>query len=150
MGLDMYLTAKRYLSKYNPEDAKVRELVRAIDFGFSGEVEQVCFEAIYWRKANGIHRWFVQNVQEGVDDCKEYYVSTEELETLKGLCQQVLDDNSKAHDLLPPLSGFFFGGTDVDEWYLEQLQFTVHRLNVLLDLPRIKEHNINFYYSSSW
>ena len=32
MGLDMYLTAKRYLSKYNPEDAKLRELVSAIDF----------------------------------------------------------------------------------------------------------------------
>ena len=150
MGLDMYLTAKRYLSKYNPEDAKLRELVSAIDFGFSGEVEQVSFEAMYWRKANAIHRWFVSKIQDGVDNCAEYHVSTEDLAELRDICQQVLADPSKADELLPTQSGFFFGSTGIDEWYLEQLQFTVHRLNVLLDLPQVKEHNINFYYSSSW
>jgi hypothetical protein len=150
MGLDMYLTAKRYLSKYNPEDAKLRELVRAIDFGFSGEVEQVSFEAMYWRKANAIHRWFVNKIQDGVDNCAEYNVGTDTLVHLRDICKQVLADPSKAHELLPPQSGFFFGSTEVDEWYLEDLKYTVERLDVLLDLPQVKDHNINFYYSSSW
>ena len=150
MGLDMYLTAKRYLSKYNPEDAKVRELVSAIDFGFSGEVEQVSFEAMYWRKANAIHRWFVSKVQEGVDNCAEYNVDADDLAELRDICKQILVDPSKADQLLPPQSGFFFGSTEVDEWYLEQLKYTVDRLDVLLDLPQVKERKINFYYSSSW
>ena len=150
MGLDMYLTAKRYLSKYNPEDAKLRELVSAIDFGFSGEVEQVSFEAMYWRKANAIHRWFVSKVQEGVDNCAEYNVDADDLTELRDICKQILVDPSKADQLLPPQSGFFFGSTEVDEWYLEQLKYTVDRLDVLLELPEVKNHNIAFYYSSSW
>ena len=150
MGLDMYLTAKRYLSKYNPEDAKLRELVSAINFGFSGEVEQISFEAMYWRKANAIHRWFVEKIQDGVDNCAEYHVSTEDLSELRHLCNQVLVDPSKADELLPTQSGFFFGSTEVDEWYLEDLKYTVERLDVLLDLPEVKDYKINFYYSSSW
>ena len=150
MGLDMYLTAKRYLSKYNPEDAKLRELVSAIDFGFPGEVEQISFEAMYWRKANAIHRWFVSKVQEGVDNCAEYNVDADDLTELRDICKQILVDPSKADQLLPPQSGFFFGSTEVDEWYLEQLKYTVDRLDVLLELPEVKNHNIAFYYSSSW
>ena len=150
MGLDMYLTAKRYLSKYNPEDQKLRELVSAIDFGFSGEVEQVSFEAMYWRKANAIHNWFVREEQEGVDNCAEYYVDTDTLSELRNICNQILVDPDKADQLLPTRSGFFFGGTDIDEWYLNQLKYTVERLDVLLDLPQVKDHNIKFYYSSSW
>ena len=150
MGLDMYLTAKRYLSKYNPEDAKLRELVSAIDFGFPGEVEQISFEAMYWRKANAIHRWFVSKVQEGVDNCAEYNVDADDLAELRDICKQILVDPSKADQLLPPQSGFFFGSTEVDEWYLEQLKYTVDRLDVLLELPEVKNHNIAFYYSSSW
>lgn len=151
MGLDMYLTAKRFISNYNPEDADLRAGIMALDFGMSDmEVKEVSFEAMYWRKANGIHRWFVQNVQEGVDDCGEYYVTTEDLETLLGLCKQVLEDNSKAHELLPPQSGFFFGGTDVDDWYLEQLAATAARLETLLNMDAVKNHDVNLYYQSSW
>ena len=150
MGLDMYLTAKRYLSKYNPEDAKVRELVSAIDFGFPGEIEQVTFEAMYWRKANAIHRWFVEKSQNGIDNCAEYYVSTEELAELREVCNKVLVDPSRAAELLPAQSGFFFGSTEIDEWYLDALKYTVERLDVLLELPIVKENEVSFYYSSSW
>ena len=36
-------------------------------------------EVGYWRKANQIHKWFVDNVQDGVDDCGEYKVTKEQL-----------------------------------------------------------------------
>ena len=49
------------------------------------------FEQVgYWRKANAIHRWFVQNVQDGVDDCGTYIVTREQLEQLKAACERVL------------------------------------------------------------
>ena len=150
MGLDMYLSAKRYISKYDPKDAEVLQLVGAIDLGFDGEVREVSFEAMYWRKANAIHRWFVDKVQGGVDNCAEYYVDTEDLKELRYRCNEILLDPSKAKELLPPQSGFFFGSTDVDEWYLEDLKDTVDRLDVLLELPQVKDHNISFYYQSSW
>jgi hypothetical protein len=151
MGLDMYLTAKRYLSEYNPSDADLRAGIMAMDFGMKDmEVKEVSFEAMYWRKANAIHRWFVQTIQDGVDDCKEYYVSTEDLMELRRICNQILVDPDKADQLLPPQSGFFFGSTEVDEWYLEQMKYTVERLDVLLEMPDIKEHKIDLYYSSSW
>ena len=44
-------------------------------------------EIIYWRKANAIHKWFVENVQEGVDDCGEYEVTVEQLTELRDLCK---------------------------------------------------------------
>jgi hypothetical protein len=43
---------------------------------------EVIEEVMYWRKANQIHKWFVDNVQDGVDDCKEYWVSEEKLQEL--------------------------------------------------------------------
>jgi hypothetical protein len=151
MGLDMYLTAKRFISNYNPSDQDLRSGIMDLDFGLNGmEPSAVSFEAMYWRKANAIHHWFVQNVQSGEDDCKEYYVTNEELSTLRELCNKVLVDPDKAEDLLPTQSGFFFGGTEIDEWYLDGLKYTVERLDFLLELPEVKENNVNFYYQSSW
>lgn len=44
----------------------------------------------YWRKANAIHAWFVENVQNGVDDCDTYLVTRDQLEALKEACEIVL------------------------------------------------------------
>lgn len=45
----------------------------------------------YWRKANQIHNWFVENIQDGVDDC-DYHreVREEDLEDLLDVCKTVL------------------------------------------------------------
>ena len=46
---------------------------------------------MYWRKANQIHKWFVDHCQDGIDDCREAYVSDEQLEELLNLCKKVKD-----------------------------------------------------------
>ncbi len=151
MGLDMFLMAKRYISPYVPADAELTKLAKEINFGNGTmEVREVTFEAMYWRKANAIHRWFVDNVQNGVDNCDEYNVSTEQLTELRNLCKKVLEDPEAAMELLPPKSGFFFGSTDIDDFFIDDLTSTVERFDYLLDLPEVKNHNISFYYSSSW
>lgn len=43
----------------------------------------------YWRKANMIHKWFVDNVQGGVDECQVTQVSKEQLLSLIHLCEEV-------------------------------------------------------------
>ena len=104
-------------------------------------------EIIYWRKANAIHRWFVENVQEGVDECDEYEVTVEQLTKLRDLCNQVIENQELAEELLPTQSGFFFGSTDYDEWYLENALKTRSCLDELLSQCLGDE---TFIYWSSW
>lgn len=47
--------------------------------------------AIYWRKANAIHKWFVDNVQYGNDDCGTYGVEVEQLKELRKVCKKILN-----------------------------------------------------------
>jgi hypothetical protein len=77
MGLDMFLEGKEYIEpKSWPRQP--------------GELTYKIYELGYWRKANAIHWWFVENVQNGEDDCREYYVSLENLHKLRDTCEAVL------------------------------------------------------------
>lgn len=103
----------------------------------------------YWRKANEIHGWFVENVQDGVDDCEFHNeVTKEDLEELRDVCQDVLDDISRAESLLPTRSGFFFGGTEYDEWYVDDLKRTIDIVNKALETTDFEKQMI--FYVSSW
>tara|TARA_R100000365_G_C2707526_1_gene43980 strand:+ start:30 stop:530 length:501 start_codon:yes stop_codon:yes gene_type:complete len=48
-------------------------------------------EVMYWRKANHIHKWFVDNVQSGEDNCERYFVSEENLRQLLDVCNKVIE-----------------------------------------------------------
>ena len=131
----------------------------------------------YWRKANAIHKWFVDNVQDGVDNCAEYYVSDEQLRELLARCEKVtaasklvpakiqngtmysngksepimeegfiIEDPTIAQMLLPTQSGFFFGGTDYTQYYLQDIMDTKDILTEVLKEP----HEGDIYYQSSW
>ena len=49
---------------------------------------------------------------------------------------------------LEPVSGFFFGGTDKDEWYYGSLEYTVDTLNSIL--AGTQDESYSFYYQASW
>jgi hypothetical protein len=94
MGLDMYLKAEKYVGGWNHRDGKdefeafarltgVKPTERSPSFTVGATVG-------YWRKANAIHAWFVQNVQNGEDDCGTYDVSREQLQELRDLCASAL------------------------------------------------------------
>lgn len=127
MGLDMYLF-KQNLKKSEEE---------SIDVG-------------YWRKANHIHNWFVENVQNDVDDCGEYTVSPSQLIQLLNLCQQLHDtkDPELAEKLLPTTEGFFFGSTDYDEDYFDDIEETINILTDVLGKTNFNTEEI--VYASSW
>lgn len=233
MGLDMYLemettfykpfTRPDEKPKKTKEETNRQKIIKMI-----GAENLICdnlgyvsisFEVAYWRKANAIHNWFVQNVQDGEDDCKRYYVSREKLTELRDACQQVIDagkikenvddipeivqisdvlaqqveealeekpmehplggigaqfiitDDPEllqkieawneanqpklipydqldvAEELLPTTEGFFFGSTEYDEWYMEDIKYTAERLTTLLNEA---PDNVEFYYRASW
>jgi hypothetical protein len=155
MGLDMYLTARKYISDYGYQDGVERDSVISAlsavglsrnDLDDSSPGVTVEATIGYWRKANQIHNWFVQNVQGGVDECQESYVSREQLEELHRVVTEAI--TKKDSSLLPPVVGFFFGGTEVDEWYWRELEETSALLNRILNNPNLQ--NVSFYYQASW
>lgn len=156
MGLDSYLKANKYVSGYASDSVSEKGHFSSIldNVGLTvGDVARDCpgvevsVTVGYWRKANAIHGWFVRNVQDGKDDCQTSYVSIEKLKKLRADCLEVLADRKKASDLLPPQSGFFFGSSEVDEYYIRDVEHTV---NVIDKCLGDKFGGFDFYYRASW
>lgn len=105
-------------------------------------------EVAYWRKANAIHGWII-NRTESVDDCTPINLYLQDLKDLRDTCQEVLDTHTQdvAYDLLPPASGFFFGTTDIDEWYWDNVQDTLTKLNAILEDA---DEDTCYEYRASW
>lgn len=106
-------------------------------------------EVGYFRKANQIHRWFVKNVQDDVDDCGTYPVSRAKISQLLGLVEAVLDGKEEPRDVLPTQSGFFFGSTDYSEWYMEDMKDAKRILTSILDNEDLKK-DWKLQYHASW
>ena len=145
MGLDMYLNKRVFIgAAYDHREVSgvidIMQGSKQIPIEFS-KVMYVVEEAGYWRKANQVHNWFVENVQGGKDDCREYYVSSEQLMRLKEVCEEAL--RTRNSGLIPPKSGFFFGSTEVDNYYWDDLERTVEILSNL-------DPNADYFYHSSW
>ena len=151
MGLDMYLTAERYVSEWRDCDIELAKKTETLGVPKTlGKVKYLVTEAAYWRKANQIHQWFVDNVQDGEDDCREYYVSIENLKELLELCKKVLANKELAEELLSVREGFFFGSYDYDDWYFQNLEDTVEQLETILSTPEDELKQYDFNYRSSW
>lgn len=157
MGLDMYLSKKTYVKNwdYMQESEKHKITVKKggkpvpqID---PKRISYIVEEVAYWRKANAIHAWFVREVQDGKDECQESYVGVDQLKELISLCKKVLAapkgaaQVQAAEKLLPPQAGFFFGSTEIDEYYIEDLEGTVKMLE-----PLLLEEGGDYYYRASW
>jgi hypothetical protein len=157
MGLDMYLTAKKdFYPDFGDDKEKNRKAFSKLLSGAGITVNEidsefptgsVSFKVGYWRKANAIHAWFVKHCQAGVDDCNSHSVSRENLMELKDVCTSVLADNSKANSLLPPQAGFFFGSTEINDWYIDDLKLTIEIIDRCL---KERLSTWDFSYQSSW
>jgi hypothetical protein len=110
------------------------------------------FEEVgYWRKANQIHKWFVDNCQNGIDECQMVVVKKENLEELLVICLDIInnkDNKSLAKRELPTQNGFFFGGTEYDEYYFQEIESTIEILKKVLEETNFEENVIT--YQSSW
>ena len=154
MGLDSYLYAKQFQwtnwDNKKLEETKTEKVNKILKVKSKlGKLKEVQWEAIYWRKANHIHSWFVNNCQDGVDECQESDVSVEQLEKLRDICKKIMDNHDLAKELLPTQSGFFFGGEEYDDYYFQEIEFTYNEILKLLENLN-KDDNIDFYYQSSW
>lgn len=163
MGLDMYLSKKTYVQQWAHQEVKN---VVTVKFGKKKRtdikperISYIVEQVMYWRKANHIHQWFVDNCQGGEDDCREAYVSVEQLKELAELCESVVSKKQLVEsgltelveNELPTQSGFFFGGTEYDEYYFETCEETAKVIRELLEeKPMEGTYGGDFYYHSSW
>ena len=139
------------------------------------KITNIVEEVAYWRKFNALHNWFVNNCADGVDDCKQIYVDKSQIQELVDTLKKVkasLDKSGKrvvqvetgwangekmysdvevyvdtevADELFPTASGFFFGGTEYDKYYYDEL---VDTLNIFEEL--LKDEIADYYYQASW
>ena len=156
MGLDQYLYKKTYVKNWNfmsPEELHEITIKKGGEVSHHIKPERVSSiieEVGYWRKFNALHNWFVMNCQNGDDDCGKHYVSEKQLKELLETLNKVKEFkndpiNKELGNLLPTQSGFFFGGTEYDEYYFNQVERTIEMISELL-----KEEDGDFYYDSSW
>lgn len=168
MGLDMYLYVEKYVPRmdYNRDvngdlDSSVRPEFNIIveTLGVSNLIDADSWTGIsvnvpvgYWRKANAIHNYIVETHADGRDECQEIGLSRDNLHTLREMCKLAIDGYNENHSTvfaeenLPTRSGFFFGGTEYDEWYFRDLQNTVD----IIDRCLADESNDWFIYRASW
>ena len=103
-------------------------------------------EAGYWRKFNALHDWFVQKCQDGVDECQTSLVDPD---LLQDLFDKLLKINKKnAAKILPTTEGFFFGGTEYNEYYWDNVERLKMFLIQLFEKHDFKEQTL--FYRSSW
>lgn len=126
MGLDMYL---RKRTKEHPD---------------------ISYEIMYWRKANQIRRWFVENIEDFNfnDNCEKYVISKETLENLINDISAVLENPEMAEELIPTSSGFFFGNQEYDQYYFETLKDTLEEIKIILEETDFENEEI--YYTEWW
>lgn len=154
MRLDMYLTKRTYVQNwYHMAPSEINRV--AVKLGGKKHphidpkrVSYIIENVMYWRKDNHIHRWFVENVQDGNDDCKEYWVSSDKIKELIDLCQSVIEKKVNPKDSLPTVDGLFFGSAEYDESYYESLRETIAKLTPILEEANRYE-DIDLFYSSS-
>lgn len=156
MGLDMYMSKKTYVKQWEhiPKEEQFKVTVKRNGKIYnnikSDRISYVTEEVMYWRKANQIHDWFVKNCQNGIDDCRESYVTISDLRNLYNACKKVMEFNPDTHpkDILPTADGFFFGNTDYDESYYEDIKDTIEFLEKEMDSDG--NFSGDYYYQSSW
>ena len=167
MGLDMYLRAERYLSAFDEKDKEIidginshlnlRNDLQPLDSAGT-RVQQIIFNIGYWRKANAIHQYFVKEFADGIDECQPIKVSREDLEKLRDLCRAVLVATNDGKNpivgsaVLPTCEGFFFGDTEYNQGYIQDIKDTIDIIeNALADpLFQTKEWQTQFIYQASW
>lgn len=83
---------------------------------------KTCKSKKYFRKVNFLIPFVESKIGHELEDCKTVKLTKADLVELVERCEEVLADHDKAEKLLPTRDGFFFGGTEYDEWYFDDVK----------------------------
>ena len=100
----------------------------------------------YLRKVNFIYRYFGNRIDTNTMECE---VTKEDLKDIIAKCKEVLEkeDEETSKNLLPTCSGFFFGSTDYDSYYYDDVKEVLElSTNLLADLHEDETLVVYFSY----
>ena len=133
MGLDInFYKAKR--SKDNETKERLEEIRKALATEYIKNIDErnsklikeledenekinPWNEVAYFRKVNFLIPFFGYE-----ENCSNIEIDKYQVEDLIEACKAVLEDHSKAEELLPTTPGFFFGSTEYDDWYFDDVE----------------------------
>ena len=120
------------------------------DRNFKSVQIETRYQIGYFRKFNALHSYIVKTFADGIDNCQDIILYKEDVEQIKKVLDDVLEANTeeKAKELLPTQSGFFFGGTDYDEFYFEDVKVAADLMQNLLDNFDFEKYQL--IYEASW
>lgn len=158
MGLDMFIYKVRKtdhsvkeLSKLdnNPkeDDPAIAEFLPLYTpFESMPDYKSIFKQVAYWRKFNALHQWFVTHVQLGIDNCNLYELDQDVLRS----CHDILEEAfyKKNHYILPPTQGFFWGSTEIDDYYWNNVEEAIQTISHLIDDTDWATERL--FYQSSW
>lgn len=159
MGLDMYIYKVKKTNHTKDElleidqdilstDSKAEEFL-PLDQPYPenfADFYSIFTKVAYWRKFNALHNWFVTNVQVGIDDCGYYELDKDILIDLLETLLNTKSENNPSE--MMPVSGFFFGSTDVDEYYWERIEKAIDEISNLIENTKWDKERL--FYTSSW
>lgn len=125
MGLDISFYKKKKESDYSSEDPEVA----------------------YFRKHNWLLPYFSY-----YDNCSNVDITKDKMEWFVKDAESILNEQGErkeflAESLIPPTSGFFFGSTDIDEFYYECLEEDVNKFSKILEETNFDEEQV---YMNCW
>jgi hypothetical protein len=149
MGLDMYLYKRKYVKnwEHTPEEDR-----HTVTVEHKGKVLTqwdnpiyITKEVAYWRKFNALHGFIVEHFNNGKDDCSPIPLNLEDLKTIHNQLVKTIKENNP--ELLPPTSGFFFGNTEVDDYYWSDISDAI---NTFEEIINMEDSNVYYEYHASW
>lgn len=173
MGLDMYLEKRTYVGnnyKKLEEQAvikvqgvkqeRVNAVVEEVGYWRKSNAIHHWFVMNIQNGENDCGTYFVhkEQLKSLLLACKEVLEKTKVKKglitsgykyTKKGLVPiremgEYISNPEIAHELLPTTEGFFSDGTEYDQYYLQDIHYTIGLLNKIL------QEDGDFYYHSSW
>lgn len=108
-----------------------------------------------FRKFNALHSYVVENFGGGVDECQTIYLDIDDLikihETLSLVKEGLsIGDKVIAGQTLPPKEGFFFGSTEIDKWYEQDVNEAFEVFDKIIEEHSIVGYNASYSYQASW
>lgn len=171
MGLDSYWYLRKSEFKYDSPSKGGGQVIREYPKGVReiAEAQHVSsigvttdYKVCYFRKFNAMHSWIVEHCADGHDICQDICVGVDDAKELLASCEEILaarndltmSDDDKANiarEKLPPSEGFFFGSTDINDWYygdVSQLSGLLSAVIAFLESDDGKEWEL--VYRASW
>lgn len=140
------LIAKNYDFKIFPYTNSILYLPE-LEKEVESEIEMAYEEYdAYFRKVNFLFYYFDQTIKTMHDEWFAF-VRPEDVDDIIDRCEKVLKNENLANELLPTQSGFFFGGTDYDDWYFHDVKDCLKQMK---KYRKLLKDGITGYVIFSW